>query len=267
MRRGFDTTTPASDYLRRASTAFLSRDHRGEARTDALDIPDPEAILRVLQGCACVAGDTTLCRGRRRRRRGRLLGSPMVEWSRRRRGMYDITRTRMLLTTAVFAAVAALSASGANARIPADTSSAGAVQESLRTGRYAAQPPSWRGKGGKGEETGGATNRSSRQASLGAARRTRSPSVPSACAILTSCCRHALASPRERPALQRPSSPPATAAYPRRRAPSGQEEGAARRPSSPSEVRLVEASLRASEATNRHRTRSRRCSRRTSRQQ
>ena len=49
--------------------------------------------------------------------------------------MYDITKTRMLLTTAVFAAVAALSASGANARIPADTSSASAVQESLRTGR------------------------------------------------------------------------------------------------------------------------------------
>ena len=72
--------------------------------------------------------------------------------------MYDITKTRMLLTTAVFAAVAALSASGANARIPADTSSASAVQESLRTGRYVAQPPSWRGKGGKGEETGGATN-------------------------------------------------------------------------------------------------------------
>ena len=72
--------------------------------------------------------------------------------------MYDITKTRMLLTTTVFAAVAALSASGANARIPADTSSASAVQESLRTGRYAAQPPSWRGKGGKGEETGGATN-------------------------------------------------------------------------------------------------------------
>jgi hypothetical protein len=82
----------------------------------------------------------------------------MVEWSRRRRGMYDITKTRMLLTTAVFAAVAALSASGANARIPADTSSASAVQESLRTGRYAAQPPSWRGKGGKGEETVGVTN-------------------------------------------------------------------------------------------------------------
>ena len=72
--------------------------------------------------------------------------------------MYDITKTRMLLTTSVFAAVAALCASGANARIPADTSSASAVQESLRTGRYAAQPPSWRGKGGKGEETAGVTN-------------------------------------------------------------------------------------------------------------
>ena len=32
--------------------------------------------------------------------------------------MYDITRTRMLLTTAVFAAVAAVFACGANARIP-----------------------------------------------------------------------------------------------------------------------------------------------------
>ena len=53
--------------------------------------------------------------------------------------MYDITRTRMLLTTAVFAAVAALSASGADARLPADTSSASAAQESLRLGRYAAQ--------------------------------------------------------------------------------------------------------------------------------
>ena len=72
--------------------------------------------------------------------------------------MYDITRTRMLLTTAVFAAVAALSAGGASARVPADTSSASAVQESLRLGRYAAQPPSWRGKGGKGEETRDVTN-------------------------------------------------------------------------------------------------------------
>ena len=69
--------------------------------------------------------------------------------------MYDISRTRMLLTTAVFAAVAALFAAGANARIPADTDSAFAAQESLRLGGYAAQPPSWRGKGGKGEETEG----------------------------------------------------------------------------------------------------------------
>ena len=72
--------------------------------------------------------------------------------------MYDITRTRMLLTTAVFAAVAALCASGANARIPADSGSASGAQESLRIGAYAGQPPSWRGKGGKGEETGDASN-------------------------------------------------------------------------------------------------------------
>ena len=32
--------------------------------------------------------------------------------------MYDMTKTRMLLTTAVFAAVAAVFAGGANARIP-----------------------------------------------------------------------------------------------------------------------------------------------------
>ena len=72
--------------------------------------------------------------------------------------MQDITKTRMLLTTVVFAAVAALFAAGANARIPADTGSAFAAQESLRIGAYASQPPSWRRKGGKGEETGGATN-------------------------------------------------------------------------------------------------------------
>ena len=72
--------------------------------------------------------------------------------------MYDITKTRMLLTTAVFAAVAALCTSGANARIPADSGSASGAQESLRIGAYTAQPPSWQGKGGKGEETGGATN-------------------------------------------------------------------------------------------------------------
>jgi hypothetical protein len=64
----------------------------------------------------------------------------MVERLRRRRGMYDITRIRMLLTTGVFAAVAALFAAGANARIPADTGSAFAAQESLGIGRYAVLP-------------------------------------------------------------------------------------------------------------------------------
>ena len=72
--------------------------------------------------------------------------------------MFDITKIRMLLTTVVFAAVAALFAAGANARIPPDPGTAFAAQESLRIGAYASQPPSWRGKGGKGEETGGATN-------------------------------------------------------------------------------------------------------------
>ena len=72
--------------------------------------------------------------------------------------MFDITQTRMLLTTVVFAAVAAPFAAGANARIPPDPGTAFAAQESLRIGAYASQPPSWRGKGGKGEETGGATN-------------------------------------------------------------------------------------------------------------
>ena len=69
--------------------------------------------------------------------------------------MYDITEIRMLLTTVVFAAVAALFAAGANAMLPADTGSAFAAQETLGIGRYAAQAPSWRGKGGKGEETEG----------------------------------------------------------------------------------------------------------------
>ena len=69
--------------------------------------------------------------------------------------MYDITKTRMLLTTAVFAAVAAMFAGGANARIPENTSSAFAAQESLRISRYVAPAPSWQGKGGKGEETEG----------------------------------------------------------------------------------------------------------------
>ncbi len=54
--------------------------------------------------------------------------------------MYGITKTRMLLTTVVFAAVAALFAAGANARIPADTGSAFAAQESLGIGRFAVLP-------------------------------------------------------------------------------------------------------------------------------
>ena len=71
--------------------------------------------------------------------------------------MYDITKTRMLLTTSVFAAVAALCASGANARIPDQDSPHFEGHLSI-VGVVSAQAPSWRGKGGKGEETGGATN-------------------------------------------------------------------------------------------------------------
>ena len=49
--------------------------------------------------------------------------------------MYDITKTRMLLTTAVFAAVAALYAGGANARIPVDEGDWGSgAQASIGTG-------------------------------------------------------------------------------------------------------------------------------------
>jgi hypothetical protein len=47
----------------------------------------------------------------------------MVERSNRRRGMYNITKTRMLLTTAVFAAVAVVFAGGANARALAEDGS------------------------------------------------------------------------------------------------------------------------------------------------
>jgi hypothetical protein len=47
----------------------------------------------------------------------------MVERSNRRRGMYDITKTRILLTTAVFAAVAAVFAGGGSARIPEEDGS------------------------------------------------------------------------------------------------------------------------------------------------
>ena len=48
--------------------------------------------------------------------------------------MYDITKTRMLLTTAVFAAVAALYAGGANARILDESGSASGARASIRTG-------------------------------------------------------------------------------------------------------------------------------------
>ena len=69
--------------------------------------------------------------------------------------MYDITTTRMLLPTAVFAAVAAVFAGGVNARIPEGGSS---FEGPLSiAGVVSAQAPSWRGKGGKGEETKGTT--------------------------------------------------------------------------------------------------------------
>ena len=71
--------------------------------------------------------------------------------------MYDVTKTRMLLTTAVFAAVAALIAGGANARIPVDEGDS--ASSSNVTGVHAALAPSWQGKGGKGEDTGGASSR------------------------------------------------------------------------------------------------------------
>lgn len=67
--------------------------------------------------------------------------------------MYDITETRMLVTTAVCAAVAAVFVGGANARIP-EVGSGFEGQLSI-VGVVGAQAPSWRGKGGKGEETGG----------------------------------------------------------------------------------------------------------------
>ncbi len=68
--------------------------------------------------------------------------------------MYDVTKTRMLLTTAVFAAVAAGFAGGGNARI-LDEDGSGVEGHLSIAGVVGAQAPSWRGKGGKGEETGG----------------------------------------------------------------------------------------------------------------
>ena len=68
--------------------------------------------------------------------------------------MYDTTKIRMLLTTALIAAVAALIAGGANARIPAEEGDW--ASSSNLTGVRAALAPSWQGKGGKGEDTGSA---------------------------------------------------------------------------------------------------------------
>jgi|SoiMethySBSTD1v2_1073268.scaffolds.fasta_scaffold974609_1 hypothetical protein len=64
--------------------------------------------------------------------------------------MYDITRTRMLVTTAACAAGAALFA-GQNVVLPND----GEAQASIGVRTDTANAPSWRGKGGKGEESDG----------------------------------------------------------------------------------------------------------------
>ena len=48
--------------------------------------------------------------------------------------MYDIIRTRMLMATTVFAAVAAIYAGGANARILDESGSASGARASTRTG-------------------------------------------------------------------------------------------------------------------------------------
>ena len=48
--------------------------------------------------------------------------------------MYDNTRTRMLMATTVFAAVAATYAGGANARILDESGSASGARASIRTG-------------------------------------------------------------------------------------------------------------------------------------
>ena len=64
--------------------------------------------------------------------------------------MYDITRTRMLVTAAACAAVAVLFA-GRHVVLPND----GEAQASIGVGTDTASAPSWRGKGGKGEESDG----------------------------------------------------------------------------------------------------------------
>ena len=222
MRRGSDTTTPASDYQRRTSTAFLS-----PATTAAKPGPMRSTSPTRRRSSVCFRAAPvspaihTLCRGRRRRRGGRLLGSPhgrVVE--KEARHVRHHQDTDAVDDGGLCRGRGALCVGGEredSGRHQLCQRSAGVAPDGRAT------RPSRRAGGARAARArrpGARRTPSSRQASLGAARRTRSPSVPSACAILTSCCRHALASPRERPALQRPSSPPATAAFPRRRAPS-----------------------------------------------
>ena len=66
----------------------------------------------------------------------------MVERSNRRRGMYDITKTRILLTTAVFAAVAAVFAGGANARALAEDGSGIGAEPAAQAAQGAGRSPS-----------------------------------------------------------------------------------------------------------------------------
>ena len=65
--------------------------------------------------------------------------------------MNNMSTTRMLLSIAALAAVAALFAGGANARTPGEDGSYFEGQLSI-VHVVSAQVPSWRGKGGKGEE-------------------------------------------------------------------------------------------------------------------
>ena len=89
--------------------------------------------------------------------------------------MYDITKTRMLLTTAVFAAVAALFAGGANARIPTRHGSGFEGQTCPSAGRRRRPGAELAGQGWQGRGDRGAT---ARQVSLGDRRRPR-PQGPS----------------------------------------------------------------------------------------
>jgi len=82
--------------------------------------------------------------------------------------MYDI-RTRMLVTTAACAAVAAPFAGGANVLLRYDGGSANGAQASIGIRADTANAPSWRGKGGKGEESEGLQGRASIATRVGAA--------------------------------------------------------------------------------------------------